>query len=263
MDNHPQNKILYLILYYKVIITFSSILGGFVSIFYLLFLPPKYEAIGLVQVAQLITPNTTDYYGGKSNLEDPNILITKMSSAGYVAVTNQFDAFCRLKNTPGLGIKFNYPKGLPRAVEFRVSGEDPKRVLECADAIYGEIQSSQELLRAPYLDELNKRLVFIKKTLKMDDAIAEGAGKNITLSLIQATKMNSLYEEMNAIDRSINSTFDIKAQLITPIYVVEMPKSSKPYPIIVFLGLVLGAIVGVIVAWGINFYNVNKIKRHF
>lgn len=243
-----------------------SLIGIVVSSGYLLITPKQYEASTQVMMMQIGTYKEKHVYLPGINIEEPNLLISRLSSpASYsveVAKVCSFDAGKNAQAISSSLVKFTIPKGIANVVDLKVISASPEASVICAQAIFDLIKTTQAQMANSYTEEIKVKLLDYEERLaQAKDLLVriDKSGSNITVVyLLTRDEINFLLKEIDHL-KNLSSTNNIRAaRLVSPIYGDDGPIAPKKH-LIFIRGLLGGLLLGLIIAFGREF--ISNIKK--
>ena len=213
----------------------AGLAGVLAAIAYLAIVPRQYEAISQVMMAQIGAPNNNGINIQGANIEDPMLLIVRMSSP--TSFTPQLITACGLDNKVNAAlelsksIKLTVPKGVANVVELKTFGKSAGVARECNIAMFDLIKATQSLLVAPLIEEAKVKLANVEERLsyvKNMMAKTDKSGDAISASYLSARdEIRYLLDEISYLKNFIISSQNRVTRLIAPVYASDMPFSPK------------------------------------
>jgi uncharacterized protein involved in exopolysaccharide biosynthesis len=242
-------------------IILTGLLGLLGSIAYLWVTPDQYRATAQVQMAKIsaINNNTNTKTNNSPlgiNIEEPKLLLARLKLPTNYSDT-EFKA-CGLSDQKLAAeiltdlAKFSEVKGAGSIVELKVNGSTKEIASACAEALFKNIQASQNEIIKPYLEEAKTLLINYQERLNNAQALVVRADKTGTaLSaayLASRDEVKFLTEEIIRLSTFITSVDARQTKLVSPIYVADVPVFPKK-TISLVLGLMLGLFFGLLLAF--------------
>lgn len=232
----------------------GAAIGLLLSIAFLAYVHPKYEAIAQISMAQITLGGKDSGLLG-SNIEEPSALVARFllptsldaevlraCDSGGGAGSN-VEASAVLANS----IKITSLKGLPNIVELKTFGSSPLIAKSCAVAVFELIKTTQAQLVAPYINDIRIKLELNEKHL------------NIIKGSIQASSQTSSYRGAEYLSMLEELRYQLEerakfrgilvsersgvTRLVSPIYVSNTPVFPKKRMSLV-VGLLGGLFLG-------------------
>lgn len=246
-------------------IAIFGLAGIGLSTAYLGIVPKQYEAVAQIIMAQIATSAQDSTYTRGANIEEPTLLIARMSSpASYPP---NVIAACGLQDQKNAGlapvqfVKYTIPKKVDNVVEIKTFGLTAQAAHDCANAIFELIKTRQENITSPYIQQAMIRLVEnetrldkAKELLAGVDKLQSGAAKGYPAT---GDEIRFLLGEISSLRTAIRSTQSLGTQLLNPIYAVDIPVSPKKYSVLV-AGILGGLLLGLLIGLGRGM--INKLK---
>lgn len=238
-----------------VIIALLGAVGVAIASIYLLTVPKQYQAVAQIQMAQLSTATNKNVSPLEVNIEEPSLLISRMSfPTSYEPITL---AACGLDGKEHLisilakSILLSQPKGMPNVVELKTTASRAEHAHQCAHAIFELVKTSQDKIASPYIEEAKIKLADHEVRLaKAKDLILKADKSRSVIGaayLSTRDEIRYLLDEIKELQNIVASNVNRKARLIAPIYVSEVPASPKKQ-VTVALGLLGGLFLGLFIA---------------
>jgi capsular polysaccharide biosynthesis protein len=241
------------------IIILTGILGLLGSIAYLWVTPDQYQATAQIKMAQISASNNNNNNTNPLgiNIEEPKLLLARLKlPTTYSDI--EFKA-CGLSDQKLAAeiltdlVKFSEVKGAGSIVELKVNGSTKEIASACAEALFKNIQASQNEIIKPYLEEAKTLLINYQERLNNAQALVVRADKTGTaLSaayLASRDEVKFLTEEIIRLSTFITSVDARQAKLASPIYAADAPVFPKK-TISLLLGLMAGLFLGLLLAFG-------------
>lgn len=236
-------------------IVVTVLLGVLGSIGYLAVTPNQYQAIAQIQMAQVNVNNVTNPFG--VNVEDPNLLLVRLKlPTSYSAETIKT---CGLENTSdpleylASIAKFSVVKGVGSIVELKISRDTKGGAINCAHALFEVVQTSQNQIIEPYIEQAKLLLGEYEVTLANSQSLLSRADKSgAALSatyLANRDEVRSLAEEILNLKTFITTADARRARLISPVYAADAPVFPK-MTVSLIVGLMAGLFLGLLLAIG-------------
>jgi uncharacterized protein involved in exopolysaccharide biosynthesis len=252
---------------WKIIAIFTIISFG-TTVIYLLIAPKQYQAIAKIHMAQISAAvNSNINPMGIINIEDPSLLIARMSSPTYF--TPATIAACGLdgkENATSIlvkSIKLSQNKGTPNIVELKTTASDPEGAQQCANAIFELIKTYQDEILAPYILDAKIKLAEGQARLEKEkDVIGKADKSGMALSatyLSSRDEIRSLLDEIKLLQNIVSREIYRSTRLIVPIYASNIPTSPQK-KVVLTAGLFGGLFLGLIIAFGRQLISKIKMK---
>lgn len=243
---------IFLLEYWKLIIS-AGLIGLIVGLGIIFFVPNQYEAIAHVKVAQIGVDTTNPVV---TNLEDPNLLITRMKWPSFYSSENM--KICDLGESKNHGeslvnlVKVSTLKGINSIIELRIRMNSRDQSINCLQAVFQNIRQSQSNILKPYIYQSEILLLDYQTRLKnVHNFINKADESNSELSaiyLISRDEIKFLTAEILRLKGIIGSGQNRGAELVAPIYASEAPVSPNKKQSLL-IGLLGGLFLGVLFAF--------------
>lgn len=247
------------------IITILGAIGLAAAIIYLLAIPKQYQAIAQIQMAQISAGNSTNLLGPRINIEEPALLIARMSLP--TAYTPELITKCDLdekenaRSILAKSIKLSQIRGVNSVVELKITAESPTKAHHCANAIFELVNNSQDKIVSLYIEEAKIKLEDYQSRLVKAKDLALKAEKSgaITSDVYHITRdeHSHLLHEIAKLQNVIESNINRSTRLLSPIYVSEKSVSLKKQ-VALTAGLISGLFFGILIALGLQ--NITKLR---
>jgi capsular polysaccharide biosynthesis protein len=238
-------------------IILTGLLGLLGSIAYLWVIPDQYQATAQIKMAQISASNNNNTNPLGINIEEPKLLLARLKLPTTYSDT-EFKA-CGLSDQKLAAeiltdlVKFSEVKGAGSIVELKVNGSTKEIASACAEALFKNIQASQNEIIKPYLEEAKTLLINYQERLNNAQALVVRADKTGTaLSaayLASRDEVKFLTEEIIRLSTFITSVDARQAKLASPIYAADAPVFPKK-TISLILGLMAGLFLSLLLAFG-------------
>jgi capsular polysaccharide biosynthesis protein len=240
-------------------IILTGLLGLLGSIAYLWVTPDQYQATAQIKMAQISASNSNNNNTNPLgiNIEEPKLLLARLKLPTTYSDT-EFKA-CGLSDQKLAAeiltdlVKFSEVKGAGSIVELKVNGSTKEIASACAEALFKNIQASQNEIIKPYLEEAKTLLINYQERLNNAQALVVRADKTGTaLSaayLASRDEVKFLTEEIIRLSAFITSVDARQAKLASPIYAADVSVFPKK-TISLILGLMAGLFLGLLLAFG-------------
>ena len=232
------------------------ILVGFIGVLaaagFILITPSQYEATAQMQMAQISANNTsTNPFG--VNIEDPNLLMARMKLPS--TYTEQEIKACGLENSamPAESLadlaKLSIVKNAGSIVELKVRRNSKELAINCTQAIFEGIRTSQSQIVKPYIEEA--KVLLAKYQTRLQEAQALIARSDKSGSVLSAAYLANRDEVKFTTDEILRLNALIvggdsrQTKMVSPIYASDkavFPKKS----ISLIVGLLAGLFIGVL-----------------
>jgi capsular polysaccharide biosynthesis protein len=238
-------------------IILTGLLGLLGSIAYLWVTPDQYQATAQIKMAQISASNNNNTNPLGINIEEPKLLLARLKLPTTYSDT-EFKA-CGLSDQKLAAeiltdlVNFSEVRGAGSIVELKVNGSTKEIASACAEALFKNIQASQNEIIKPYLEEAKTLLINYQERLNNAQALVVRADKTGTaLSaayLASRDEVKFLTEEIIRLSTFITSVDARQAKLASPIYAADAPVFPKK-TISLILGLMAGLFLGFLLAFG-------------
>ena len=256
VDNFYHQILYFLSGAYKRIFIFG-LLGVCVAAAYLSVTPSRYEAIAQIAMAQ-ISPTYKDKTSNISiqgvNIEEPNLLIARMSlPTSYtkeVIATCGFDMKLTVASL-SKAVKITIGKGVSNIVELKINSSTPQVAEQCANALFQLIKTTQAQLLVPILDEAKATLFDDELRLQKAKEFVAKADKSSAVVgaayLSTRDEIRYLLDEISDLKKIMTSNESRATRLVSPIYVNNTPIGPS-WQIILMYGLFVGLLLGLFIS---------------
>jgi len=252
---------------YKTIFIFGAF-GIAAAIAYLVITPRQYEATAQIAMAQIGTANNSNINPLGVNIEEPSLLVARMSSP--TSFTLEVTSACGMEskeNAPlalSKSIKLMVLKGVANVVELKTFGKTPQAAQECNLAIFELIKTTQAQIVAPYIADAKIKLDDDMGRLDRAKELAVKADKSGSVMgaaayLSTRDEIRYLLDEIAALKNIVTSNPNRTTRLIAPIYYSDIPTAPNKSMTLVaglfgglFLGLLIALARQVVVKLGIE-----------
>lgn len=239
---------------YKLI-AFIGILGVVTSFGYLLITPKQYQASAQIQMAQIGAANKNNNISSLGiNIEEPALLILRLSSpTSYTAEITKPCGLDSAKDAQSIlskSVKLTIPKGVANVIDLKIVGTSPEASINCAQAVFDLIKTTQAQIIKPYIEEAKaKLLVDQERLVKAQELVMRADKSGSTMSaayLSTRDEIRFLLDEINAMKNGVASNENRATRLVAPIYASDDPNAPKKRNILLaglFWGLFLGLLI--------------------
>ena len=242
---------------YKLIVLIG-ILGVVTSFVYLLITPKQYRASVQIQMAQIgVNNNNNNINPLGINIEEPTLLIARLSSpASYTAEITKLCGLDTAKDVQEVlskSVKLTIPKGVANVVDLKIIGASPEASINCAQAVFDLIKTTQAQIIKPYIEEAKAKLLDNQERLaKAQDLVmkADKSGSAMGAAYLSTRdEIRFLLDEIIALKNVVAANDNRATRLVAPIYVSEDPVAPKK-GITLLAGLFGGLFLGLLIAIG-------------
>ncbi len=253
-------------IYFKDFIDFlveswkTIILTGFFglvgSITYLWVTPSQYQATAQIQIAQISASNNNTNPLGV-NIEEPNLLLARLKLP--TTYSDEVIKACGFENVSSppeslaSSAKFLAVKGVGSMIELKINRDSKEIAINCAQALFESIKTSQNQIIKPYIEESKALLVKYEARLTNSQSLISRADKSgAALSaayLANRDEVKFLTEEILRLNTFITTADTRQAKLVSPIYASDtavFPKKTMSLIIGLMVGLFLGLLLVII-----------------
>ncbi len=259
-DNISLKEILDFLFEYWKLIVINGLLGVLISAGFLIVTPNQYQATAQIQMAQIqiaqISANNNPNPLGV-NIEDPNLLIarSKLPSTYSVEVIKAcgFDGSQSPAEDLVEALKFHAVKGAGSMIELKINRDSKEVAINCAQALFESIKTSQNQIIKPYVEESKALLVKYESRLANSNSqslVPRADKSDATLStayLGSRDEVKFLNEEILRLNAFITTSNTRQAKLFAPIYAADAPVFPKK-KISLIVGLMGGLLLGLLLA---------------
>lgn len=260
--NEPEISLLDVLVFlrqsYKLI-ALIVILGVAASFGYLLIVPKQYQASAQIQMAQISTANRNNGNNINPlgiNIEEPSLLIMRLSSP--TSYTAEVTKSCLLDSTKDAqailsnSVKLTIPKGLANVVDLKIIDISPERAIDCVQAVFDLIKTTQAQIIKPYIEEANVRLLNNQERLTSAQALimkADRSGTAIGAAYLSTRdEIRFLLDEAATLKNVVATNEMRMTRLVSPIYASDNPIAPKKRNILL-AGLFGGLFLGLLIAF--------------
>jgi uncharacterized protein involved in exopolysaccharide biosynthesis len=241
---------------YKLI-ALIGILGVAASFGYLLITPKQYLANAQIQMAQIGAANNNNINPLGVNIEEPSLLIARLSSpTSYTAEIAKVCGLDLAKNAQAIlskSVKLTIPKGIANVVDLKIIGASPEASVNCAQAVFDLIKTTQALIIKPYIVEANAKLLDNQERLaKAQDLVmkADKSGSAMGAAYLSTRdEIRFLLDEITSLKNVVASNENRATRLVAPIYANDDPIAPKKRNVLL-AGLFGGLFLGFLIAFG-------------
>jgi len=241
------------------LIALIGILCVAASFGYLLITPKQYQASVQIQMAQIGAANNNNINPLGVNIEEPALLITRLSSP--TSYTPEIAKTCGLeldsaKDAQALlskSVKLTIPKGVANVIDLKIIGASPEATINCAQAVFDLIKTTQAQIIKPYIEEAKAKLTDNQERLaKAKDLVmkADKSGSAMGAAYLSTRdEIRFLLDEITALKNVVASNDNRATRLVAPIYASDDPITPKRRNILL-AGLFGGLFLGLLIAFG-------------
>jgi LPS O-antigen subunit length determinant protein (WzzB/FepE family) len=241
------------------VIVVSGLLGILVSTAYLVVTPNQYQATAQIQMAQISANNNNNNNTNPLgvNIEEPSLLMARLK----LPTTYSYEVIkaCGFENasTPSESLlssaKFSTVKEVGSMIELKINRDSKEVAINCAQALFESIKTSQNQIIKPYIEESKDRLVKYEARLVSTQYLVSRADKSgAALSaayLANRDEVKFLTEEILRLNTFITTADIRQTKLVSPIYAADTPVfPTKRISLIV--GLITGLFLGLLLVIG-------------
>lgn len=237
-------------------IAVAGITGITLSITYLVVTPKQFEAVVQITMAQIGAANNNNINPLGVNIEEPSLLIARMSSP--TSFTPQVIEACGLQDKANAAsvlsksIKLTIPKGVANVVELKTFGPSSQAAEQCNLAVFELIKTTQSLIVGPYIAEAKVKLDDdVERLAKAKDLVskADKSGSAIGAAYLSTRdEIRYLLDEITTLKNIVTSSQNRVTRLVAPIYAADTPISPKKGVTLaagLFGGLCLGLLIAI------------------
>lgn len=246
-----------------------GILGLLGSLGFLAVTPNHYEATAQIQMAQISSNNNNNTNSLGINLEEPNLLMIRLRLPTTYSAVEIKACGLEKEKMPAESLvsksKFSVVKGVGSIIELKIRMESKDQAVICAQALFENIQESQNQIIKPYIDEAKVLLTKYQTRLKEAQELVTRADKSgAALSaayLAHRDEVKFLTDESIRLNTFITAGDTRQAKLVSPIYASEAAVFPKK-KITLMVGLLAGLFLGLLLVmvrkvW--NNYRANQV----
>jgi capsular polysaccharide biosynthesis protein len=235
----------------------TGLLGVLVSAAYLIVTPNQYQATAQIQMAQISASNNNNANPLSVNIEEPNLLLTRLKLP--TTYSDEVIKACGFENasSPAESLassaKFSAVKGVGSMIELKINRDSREIAINCAQALFESIKTSQNQIIKPYIEESKALLVKYEARLANSQSLVSRADKSgAALSaayLANRDEVKFLTEEILRLNTFITTADTRQAKLVSPIYASDIAVFPKKTMILI-IGLMVGLFLGFLFAIG-------------
>jgi len=243
---------------YKLIVLIG-LLDIAASIGYLLIAPKQYQASAQIQMAQISAANNNNNNINPLgvNIEEPSLLIARLSSpTSYTAEITKSCGLDSAKDAQAIlskSVKLTIPKGVANVVDLKIIGASPEASINCAQAVFDLIKTTQAQIIKPYIEEAKATLLDSQERLaKAQDLVmkADKSGSAMGAAYLSTRdEIRFLLDEITALKNVVASNDNRATRLVAPIYASDDPIAPKKRNVLL-VGLFGGLFLGFLIAFG-------------
>ncbi len=237
-------------------ILITGLLGVLASGAYLIVTPNQYQATAQIQMAQISASNNNTNPLGL-NIEEPNLLMARLTLP--TTYSTEVIKVCGFENTTSSAeslassAKFSAVKGVGSMIELKINRDSKEVAINCAQALFESIKTSQNQIIKPYIEESKALLVKYEARLANSQSLVSRADKSgAALSatyLANRDEVKFLTEEILRLNTFITTADTRQAKLVSPIYASDAPVFPKKKMSLIF-GLMAGLFLGLLFMLG-------------
>lgn len=232
----------------------SGFLGILVSAAYLIVTPNQYQATAQIQMAQISASNNNNYNNPLGvNIEEPNLLLARLKLP--TTYSDEVIKACGFENasSPAESLassaKFSAVKGVGSIIELKINRDSKEIAINCAQALFESIKTSQNQIIKPYIEESKTLLVKYEARLANSQSLVSRADKSgAALSatyLANRDEVKFLTEEILRLNTFITTADTRQAKLVSPIYASDIAVFPKKIMSLI-IGLMAGLFLGLL-----------------
>lgn len=241
---------------YKLV-ALIGILGVAASFGYLLITPKQYQASAQIQMAQISTANNNSINPLGINIEEPGLLIARLSSpTSYTAEVAKECGLDLAKDAQALlskSVKLTIPKGVANVVDLKIISTSPEASNNCAQAVFDLIKTTQSQIIKPYIEEVKAKLLDNQEHLARAKDLVMKADKSDSAMgaayLSTRDEISFLLNDIAALKNMVASSDNRATRLVAPIYASNDPIAPKKRNVLL-AGLFGGLIFGLLFSFG-------------
>ncbi len=236
----------------------TGLLGVLVSAAYLIVTPNQYQATAQIQMAQISASNNNNNTNPLGvNIEEPNLLMARLKLP--TTYSDEVIKACGFENasSPAESLsssaKFSAVKGVGSMIELKINRDSKEIAINCAQALFESIKTSQNQIIKPYIEESKALLVKYEARLANSQSLVSRADKSgAALSaayLANRDEVKFLTEEILRLNTFITTADTRQAKLVSPIYASDtavFPKKTMR----LIVGLMAGLLFGLLLVVG-------------
>ncbi len=232
----------------------TGLLGVLVSATYLIVTPNQYQATAQIQMAQISASNNNNSNSTNPlgvNIEEPNLLLARLKLP--TTYSDEVIKACGFENasSPAESLlssaKFSAVKGVGSMIELKINRDSKEIAINCAQALFESIKTSQNQIIKPYIEESKALLVKYETRLANSQALVSRADKSgAALSaayLANRDEVKFLTEEILRLNTFIITADTRQAKLVSPIYASDTAVFPRKIMSLIS-GLIAGLFLG-------------------
>lgn len=206
---------------------------------FVVLMPSVYEAIALIEVAQISSSSNDDF--STSNVEEPQLLITRFKlpttySEATIKACGLSTEKISIKSISKI-VKFSGIKGSNTAVELNIRMDSRELASSCALTIFENIRESHNQTILPYIEGVNRLIGKHQERLNEIQKLTSQADRD---------EFRFLTGEIARLRNYIDLNYPREARLIAPIFASEEPIfPNKMFALVggIFIGLTFGLLL--------------------
>ncbi len=234
----------------------TGFLGVLVSVAYLIVTPNQYQATAQIQMAQISASNNNTNPLGV-NIEEPNLLMVRLKMP--TIYSDEVIKACGFENASSpaesliSSVKVSAVKGVGSMIELKINRDSREIAINCAQALFESIKTSQNQIIKPYIEESKALLVKYEARLANSQSLVSRADKSgAALSaayLANRDEVRFLTEEILRLNTFITTADTRQAKLASPIYASDIAVFAKRTMSLI-VGLMSGVLFGLLLVVG-------------
>ena len=254
---------------YKLIVL-MGLLGVTASFGYLLISPKQYQASAQIQMAQIGAANPLGQASAQIqmaqigaanplgiNIEEPALLIARLSSpTSYNAEITKACGLDSTRDTQAIlskSVKLAISKGVANVIDLQVIGTSPEASVNCAQAVFDLIKTTQAQITKPYIEEAKAKLLDNQERLvKAQDLVikADKSGAAVGAAYLSTRdEIRFLLDQISFLQNVVVPNDNRATRLVAPIYASDDPIAPKKRNHLLG-GLFGGLFLGLLIALG-------------
>jgi len=208
-------------------------------------------------MAQIGAANNNNINPLGVNIEEPALLIVRLSSP--TSYTPEIAKACGLDSAKDAqellskSVKLTIPKGVANVVDLKIIGASPEASINCAQAVFDLIKTTQAQIIKPYIEEAKAKLLDNQERLtKAQDLVmkADKSGSAMGAAYLSTRdEIRFLLDQITALKNVVASNDNRATRLVAPIYASDDPIAPKKFNILL-AGLFGGFFLGLLIAIG-------------
>jgi capsular polysaccharide biosynthesis protein len=231
-------------------IAVAGVLGIMGGTTFLWVTPNQYQATAQIQMAQISANNNNNNNNTNPlgvNIEEPNLLMARLKLPTTYSIQEIKACDFEGAKTPFENLanaaKFSAVKGVGSMIELKINRDSKEVAVTCAQSLFENIKTSQNLIIKPYIEEAKTLLIRYQDRLSNSQSLVSRADKSgAALSaayLANRDEVKFLTEEILRLNTFITTAETRQTKLVSPIYASDKPVHPKK-----IMSLAVGLLAG-------------------